>query len=86
MQKDFRENSPFPGFRQGKAPRSMVEKYAGVERIQKEALDNILPKVFADTISEHQFEIISEPIIESYKYELGEPLKICAKLELKPEM
>ena len=80
------ERIAIPGFRQGKAPRSMVEKYAGLERIQQEALDHLLPNVFADTISEHQLDIISEPIIESYNFELGEPLKVVARLELKPEV
>jgi len=80
------ERVSIPGFRKGKAPRSKIENYVGIERIQKDALDKILPNVFADTISEHQFDIASEPIIESYNYILGEPLTIVAKLEIKPEV
>ncbi|MFH0703162.1 MAG: trigger factor [bacterium] len=75
-----------PGFRKGKAPRSMIEKHFGISKIQKEALDRLLPNILADTISEHQLDLASEPIIEKYNFELGEPLKLTAKLEVKPEV
>jgi len=84
--KKLGERVTIPGFRKGKAPRQMVENYIGLDKIKEEALDRLLPNVFADTISEHQFDIIAEPLIESYKYELGEPLTVTAKLELKPEV
>lgn len=80
------ERVSIPGFRKGKAPRSKIENYVGVERIQKDALDRLLPNVLADTISEHQFDIASEPVVESYKFVLGEPLTVVAKVELKPEV
>ncbi|OGI23628.1 MAG: trigger factor [Candidatus Melainabacteria bacterium RIFOXYA12_FULL_32_12] len=84
--KKLGERITVPGFRKGKAPRAMVESYVGVDEIRRQALDRLLPNVFADTISEHQYDLASEPIIESFKYELGEPLKVIAKLELKPEV
>lgn len=80
------ERVTIPGFRRGKAPRVMVEKYVGVEKIQKEALDRLLPNVFADTISEHQLDIASEPMVEEFNYLVGEPLTITAKIEIKPEV
>ncbi|EKE03091.1 MAG: hypothetical protein ACD_20C00261G0001 [uncultured bacterium] len=84
--KKLGERVTVPGFRKGKAPRAMVENYVGVDEIRHHALDRLLPNVFADTISEHQYDLASEPVIESYKYELGEPLKVTARLELKPEV
>ena len=74
------------GFRKGKAPKNIVEKYVGVERIQREALSAILPKVFAEVISENQFEVITEPQVESFEFEEGKPLTVVATLELKPEV
>lgn len=79
-------NVSIPGFRKGKAPRSVVEKFAGVERIQKTALDSLLPKIFAETISENDFDIVTEPMIEEFSFEVGQPLSVKAKLELKPEV
>ncbi|MEI7474311.1 MAG: trigger factor [bacterium] len=80
------ERVTIPGFRRGKAPRNMVEKYVGVEKIQKEALDRLLPNVFADTISEHQLDLASEPMIEDFNFTVGEPLTVSAKIEIKPEI
>ncbi len=74
------------GFRKGKAPRNIVEKYVGVERIQREALSGILPKIFADVISENELNVITEPQVDSYEYEIGKPLTVTATLELKPEI
>lgn len=80
------ESINIPGFRRGKAPRNVVEKHVGVGKIKKEAINRLLPNVFADVINEHKFEIASEPYVESYEYELGKPVNIVAKLELKPEV
>lgn len=75
-----------PGFRKGKAPRNIIEKYAGVERIKHEALDHMLPKVFADVIRENDFDVVTEPFVESFDFNVGEPVKVVAKMELKPEV
>lgn len=80
------EYSSIPGFRKGKAPRNIVEKHVGVERIQREALTRILPNVFADAITENQFDIVTEPQVDSYEFEIGQPLKVVATVELKPEV
>lgn len=75
-----------PGFRRGKAPRGIVEKTVGVERIKQEALDRLLPHVFADAISEHQLDIVAPPQIESFKFELNDGIRIQASVELRPEV
>ncbi len=80
------EDINIPGFRKGKAPRSMIEKHAGPARIQQTVLNSILPNLLADIISEHQFDLATEPIVESYNFELGKPVTIIAKLEVKPEV
>ncbi|MCQ2958294.1 MAG: trigger factor, partial [Candidatus Gastranaerophilales bacterium] len=74
------------GFRKGKAPKNIVEKYVGVERIQREALSVLLPKIFADVISENELEVITEPQVESYEFEQGKPLNVVATIEIKPEV
>lgn len=80
------ENINIPGFRKGKAPRSMIEKHVGAGRIQQKVLDALLPNIFADLISEHQFDLAAEPIVENYNFELGKPVTVTARLEIKPEV
>jgi len=75
-----------PGFRKGKAPRNVIEQNVGVERIKHEALESALPRIFSEAIKENSFDIVTQPYVESYDYNVGEDLKIIAKLELKPEV
>lgn len=80
------ENVTIAGFRKGKAPRGVVEKYVGIERIKTEALENMLPKVLADALSDNKLDVVTEPYIEKYEFELGKPVKVIAKVELRPEV
>ena len=75
-----------PGFRKGKAPRNIVEQNIGEDRIKSEALESALPRIFSDVIKENEFDVVAQPYVESYDYNLGESLKITAKIELRPEV
>ena len=75
-----------PGFRKGKAPRNIVEQNIGEERIKHEALEGALPKIFSEVIKENDFNVVTQPYVESYDYKIGEDLRIVAKLELRPEV
>lgn len=75
-----------PGFRRGKAPKNVVEKYVGVESIKRDALDYLLPNVFAEAITENKLDIITEPYVESFVFDFGKPISVVAKMELKPEV
>lgn len=80
------EHVNVPGFRKGKAPRNIIEKHVGLERIKHEALESLLPKVFRDAIVENKLDVISQPYVESYDFEVGKDIKIVAKVELRPEV
>ncbi len=75
-----------PGFRKGKAPKAILEKNIGVEAIKRDVLDAILPEAFSKAITENNLNLITEPYLESYNFELGLPVSIVAKMELKPEV
>ena len=75
-----------PGFRKGKAPRNVLEQHIGEERIKHEALENALPRIFADVVKENNFDVVAQPYVESYTFNVGEDLKITAKIELRPEV
>ncbi len=75
-----------PGFRKGKAPRNILEQNIGVERIKHEALEAALPRIFAEVIRENKFDIVAQPYVESYNYQIGQEMKIVAKIELRPEL
>lgn len=75
-----------PGFRKGKAPRNMVEQHVGTDRIKHEALERLLPKVFQEAIEKNELDVVSQPYVESYDFEVGKDVKISAKVELRPEV
>lgn len=75
-----------PGFRQGKAPKNILEKYVGIAALQREVLESILPTIFETAIEENNFDIITTPSVESYEFADDKSLKVVAKFELKPEV
>ena len=75
-----------PGFRKGKAPRNIIEQHIGEDRIKQEALEAALPKIFSEVIQENDFDVVAQPYVESYDYNVGKDLKITAKIELRPEV
>ena len=54
-----------PGFRKGKAPRNIIEQNVGEERIKHEALENALPRIFSEVIKENNFDVVTQPYVES---------------------
>ncbi|MCD7879876.1 MAG: trigger factor [Candidatus Gastranaerophilales bacterium] len=75
-----------PGFRQGKAPKNILEKYVGIAALQREVLDSLLPTIFESTITENNFDLLTTPNVESYEFAEDNSLKVVAKFELKPEV
>lgn len=84
--KQISEYVNIPGFRKGKAPRNMVEQQVGTDRIKHEALEGLLPAIFKEAIVSNNLDVISQPYVESYDFEVGQDLKIVAKVELRPEV
>lgn len=79
-------NINIAGFRKGKAPAPIVEKYVGSDRVKMEVIDRLFPAEFQKVVSENKLNIAFTPAIESYEFELGKDLKIKASVELKPEV
>ena len=58
-----------PGFRKGKAPANVVEKHLGRDYIQREVLENLLPKKIHEFIISNKYELVMEPKITDFKFE-----------------
>lgn len=80
------QHANIPGFRKGKAPKNIIESQYGVEAIKYEALESMLPYVFSQVIGENKLDVITQPSVEKYEFELGKPLTVTATVELKPEV
>ena len=73
------------GFRRGKAPKAVVERHVGVDRIQQEALDMILPKYISQAISDNKLDTITQPALTDYSFEPGRDLEVTVQVETRPE-
>lgn len=84
--KAYGANINIAGFRKGKAPVNVVERYVGKERIIAEVIDRLFPAEFQKAVADNKLNIAFNPTIESYDFELGQDIKIKASVELKPEI
>jgi len=53
-----------PGFRRGKAPRAILERYIDKESLLENALNNLLPQACEKAIKEQKIEAFAQPHIE----------------------
>ncbi|MEN8614515.1 trigger factor [Dehalogenimonas sp. THU2] len=72
-----------PGFRKGKTPRPILERYLGKDRLIEESLDEVLPKACADAIKEQDIKAFGTPGVEVVQ---NEPLIFKAKIPLPPNV
>jgi len=79
--KRLNKKARIPGFRKGKAPRDIFERYLGKEYLMEEALNDLIPTAYAKAVEEQSIEAIAQPQIE---IEQMEPLVMKATVPLKP--
>ncbi len=72
-----------PGFRKGRAPRNILERYLGKDGILEDALNHLLPQAYEKAIKEQQIEAIARPEVELVQ---TDPVIFKAKVPLIPEV
>ena len=70
-----------PGFRKGKAPRAILERYIGKESLLEDALNHLLPEAYEKAIKEQEIEAIAQPQIEIAQ---TDPVVFKVTIPLKP--
>jgi trigger factor len=86
MEKAYKKLAPrvqIRGFRPGKAPRTLIEKQLGHHRILHEAVDILLPEVYAQALKDQDITPVGQPTIEEFDDE-AVPLKFKAVVPLQP--
>ena len=74
-----------PGFRKGKAPMQIVEKYYGKEIFYEDAFNEVAQEALEEAIKENKLEVVSRPDIEVTQIEKGKDLIFTAVMQTKPE-
>ena len=74
-----------PGFRKGKAPMNIVEKYYGKEIFYEDAFNEVAGEALDEAVKENKLEVVSRPDIEVTQIEKGKDLIFTAIMQTKPE-
>lgn len=77
------QRTAIPGFRRGKAPRRVVERYVGRESLLNEVLDKMLPEVTSNAISAQSLDAAGMPDVELLNFT---PFTIKAIVPLTPHV
>ena len=75
-----------PGFRPGKAPRSVLESFLGMDAIMDEVSDDLLPKAYVEALKETGIEPCTQPQVEVVQLTAGQPIKYKFTVTVKPEV
>lgn len=89
MNKAFNKNKSrfnIPGFRKGKAPRSMVERYYGEQVLYEDAINYACADAYDNAIDENDLHPVSKPEIDIVQIGSGQNFIFTASVTVKPEV
>ena len=71
-----------PGFRRGKAPRSLMERRLGKEYIYQEGLDELMTETYRNALKEHDITPLAQPEVDAPVFEIGQPYHFTLKVPI----
>jgi trigger factor len=80
------KNAKLPGFRPGKVPRKVFEQAYGAGTITSEAMEDVVPAVYAKAVREHDIDPVDRPKMELLPEEAGLPTRVKAVVDVRPEI
>ena len=89
MKKVYFQNAKYfniPGFRKGKAPMNIVEKYYGAQIFYEDAFNEVATEAYEEALKENKIEAVSRPEVDIPQMEKGKDLIFTAIVQTKPEV
>ena len=74
-----------PGFRKGKAPMNIVERYYGTEIFYEDTFNEIAQETLEQAVEENKLDVVSRPDIDVTQIGKGQDLIYTAIFQTKPE-
>ncbi|HEY7982383.1 MAG TPA: trigger factor [Candidatus Eremiobacteraceae bacterium] len=75
-----------PGFRPGRVPRRIFEQKVGVDAIEHQAVEDVVPDAYSKALKEHNLEPVERPRIDLEHVDEGKSLRIKAVVAVRPEI
>lgn len=82
--KEKQKSTNLKGFRQGKAPLSMIQQMYGPQ-IESDALNRFVQNKFFDAIDSEELRVVGQPSFENVNYESGKKVSFDALVEVFPD-
>ena len=89
MKKVYFQNAKYfniPGFRKGKAPMNIVEKYYGAQIFYEDAFNEVATEAYDEALAENKIEAVSKPEVDIIQMEKGKDVIFTAVVQTKPEV
>lgn len=80
------KNVKVAGFRPGKAPRHMIEKEIGQDRLNAEILDAVIPETYYEAVIKENLNPVGPPEVKLIKFVPTDGLTYEAIIEILPEI
>ena len=74
-----------PGFRKGKAPKSIIEKMYGTGVFYEDAINDLIPAAYTEAIAEAKLDVVSQPEFDIVSID-DNGLVLSAKVFVKPDV
>ncbi|MDQ6929936.1 MAG: trigger factor [Candidatus Eremiobacteraeota bacterium] len=84
--KRLARSAKVPGFRPGKIPRKVFEQNYGTESVRTQAMEDLVPEAYSRAVREHAIEPVARPQMELMPDEAGMPLRVKAKVTIRPHI
>lgn len=82
--RDFSEFTRVPGFRPGKAPRSVLEKYVNKERLEQHVMELLAGPAYREAVEQEKLKPYGEPDFEPGDLVETEPWQFRATISVEP--
>ena len=79
------KNIAVPGFRKGKAPRSIIEKMYGTGVFYEDAINDLIPDAYTEALKEAAIDTVGQPEFDVVSIDEN-GLVLSAKVYVKPEV
>ena len=89
MKKVYFQNAKYfniPGFRKGKAPMNIVEKYYGAQIFYEDAFNEVATEAYEEALTENKIDVVSRPEVDIAQMEKGKDLIFTVVVQTKPEV
>ena len=84
--KEFGRYANVPGFRPGKAPRAILQRYVNAEKVRQQALEKIIRESYFAAIESESITPYRDPFIEPTDLEDKKPYTYKATVPLEPQI